>query len=63
MIPNWVFLAIPLALLGGIGTIIDSVKDHKERRMLHYIIDGDRLQYQRTSRNQKCIMNHERRYL
>lgn len=62
MIPNWVFLAIPLALLGGIGTIIDSVRDHKERRMLHYIIDGDRLQRQRAERYQKCKMNHERRY-
>ena len=62
MIPTWAFLAIPLVLMYLIGTVIGSVKDHMERRMLHYIIDGDRLQYQRTSRNQKCLMNHERRY-
>ena len=62
MIPNWIFLAVPLALLYVIGTIIDLVKDRRERTMLHYIFDGDRLQYERMSRNQKWNQNRERRY-
>lgn len=62
MIPTWIFLAAPLALLYVIGTIIDLVKDRRERKMLHMIFDGDRLQYQRTERNQKIKINHERRY-
>ncbi len=63
VIPTWVFLAVPLALLYVIGIIIDHVKDYRERKMLHYIIDGDRIENQRSRRNQKCAMNHERRYL
>lgn len=60
--PNWIILAIPLALLYAIGTIIEAVKEHHERVMLHFIIDGDRLQSERWNRNQKPMMNHARRY-
>ncbi len=59
MIPTWVFLAVPMVLAYGIGTIIDSVKDRRERRMLHYIFDGDRLQAERCN---KIIMRRERKF-
>lgn len=62
MIPTWVFLAIPLFLLWLAGTITEWIQNYRERRVLHYIFDGDRLQRERSERNQKCKMNHERRY-
>ena len=62
MIPTFAFLAIPLALMYLIGTVIDLVTDRRDRRMLHAIFDGDRLQHERAERNQKIKMNHERRY-
>ena len=48
--PNWVFLAVPLALLliaYGITCIIERIR---EQRFLHAVFDGDRIQQWRSDR-------------
>ena len=34
--PNWIILAIPLALLYAIGTIIEAVKEHHDGTVQHF---------------------------
>lgn len=43
-VPTWVFLALPLALLGVVSVAVEAVRRRHERRMLHAIFDGDRIQ-------------------
>lgn len=48
--PNWVFLAIPLALLGLAYGITCAIECYKEQRFLRAVFDGDRIQQWREDR-------------
>lgn len=37
--------SIPLVLLGAAYGITEAIRTHNERRMLHAIFDGDRMQF------------------
>ena len=50
MIPNWVFGAIPLAVLAIIAWLYDVCAFWREQRELKYIFDGDRLQARHVRR-------------
>ena len=44
IIPTWVFGAVPLCLLGAVASITEAVKCYRERKLLHAVFDGDRIQ-------------------
>ncbi len=48
--PNWVFLAIPMALLVLAYAIYCGIEFVKEQRYLHAVFDGDRVQQWRSDR-------------
>lgn len=52
---NWVFLAVPLALLCLIYWLYELIQTWRERRYLHAVFDGDRIQAWRSAR-----YNHKR---
>lgn len=49
---NWVFLAVPLALLCIAYLIYDGISNRRERRFLRAVFDGDRLQEWRSQKYQ-----------
>lgn len=62
---NWVFLAIPLALLLIVYAIYDGIKSHREQAYLHAVYDGDRIEQWRNdkrNRNRKLITRRGRLY-
>ena len=63
--PNWVFLAVPLALLGLAYGITCAIEWHREQRFLHAVFDGDRIEQWRNdkrNRKQKLTAHHGRFY-
>ena len=50
VIPNWVFLAVPMALLCLSYWVYDGIRNHIEQRYLHAVFDGDRIQAWKTDR-------------
>lgn len=50
MIPNWVFGAVPLALLLIAYAITCAIEYVKEQHYLHAVFDGDRIQQWRSDR-------------
>ena len=49
--PNWVFLAVPLALLCFAYWIYSAIQYRREQRLLRWIFDGDRLEWERSVRH------------
>ena len=47
---NWVLLAIPLSLLCLTYWVYDGIRNHLERRYLHAVFDGDRIQEWKSHR-------------
>lgn len=47
---NWVFLAVPLALLALAYVITCAIERVREQRFLHAVFDGDRIQQWRSDR-------------
>lgn len=47
---NWVFLAVPLALLVVAYLIYSLIEYIREQRFLHAVFDGDRIQQWRSDR-------------
>lgn len=63
--PNWVFLAIPLALLGLAYGITCAIEWRREQQFLHAVFDGDRIEQWRNdkrNRKQKLTAHHGRFY-
>ena len=63
--PNWVFLAVPLAILCVVYVIYSAVQDHREQAYLHAVYDGDRIeQWRNDKRNakRKPTARHERHF-
>ena len=50
MPPNWVLLAVPLALLVIAYLIYSGIRNHQEQTYLRSIYDGDRTQQWKTDR-------------
>jgi heme exporter protein D len=48
MIPTWVFLAVPMGLLALVALMIERINNWRERRILHAVFDGDRMQSERA---------------
>ena len=62
---NWVFLAVPLALLLVVYAIYDRIKSYREQAYLHAIYDGDRVEQwrnDRRNRNRKLTARHGRNF-
>jgi len=49
--PNWVFLAVPLVALCVAYWIYSVIQYWREQRYLHYIYDGDRIAWERSTRH------------
>lgn len=51
--PNWVFLAVPMAVLVIVYAIYAAVLAHREQAYLHAIYDGDRIQQWKSDRRNR----------
>ena len=63
--PNWVILAIPLFLLCLVYWVYSGIRTYLERRYLHAVFDGDRVQQWRNDRlksKRNAIHNGRRFY-